>query len=257
MEINWFTLVAQIVNFFILVWLLKRFLYKPILDAIDKRERKIVDQLNDAANQKAAAQKEQEEFEQKNLSFDVQKKELMNTAISESKEMHSKLLEKARAEAEALKNHLKKTEQEKRKNREASLAQKVQEEVFAISRKTLADLASASLEEQATGVFIQRLKSLKDENLEQFKSAFKTNEITLRSAFPLSESQLNQIEGQVKELLQKDINLKIEVTEDLIGGIELSTRDYKLSWSISGYLKDLEDRVFEKNEVEKTGTTTA
>lgn len=254
MEINWFTLVAQIFNFALLVWLLKRFLYKPILDAIDKRERKIVDQLNDAEAKKAEALKEQEEFNQKNAAFDIEKKELMNTAISESKEMQAKLLEKARTDAEALKNHLEKIEKEKRHNREATLAHKIQEEVFAISRKTLADLASVSLEERASAVFISRLKSLKGEDLDNFKSAFKNGKITLRSAFPLSEPQLNQIEELVNKLLEKKIKLTVEVTPDLIGGVELSTRDYKLSWSISGYLKGLENRVFEKDNLEKTGS---
>lgn len=255
MEINWFTLVAQIFNFFLLVWLLKRFLYKPILDAIDKRERKIVDQLNDAEAKKAEALREQEEYNQKNIAFDIEKKELMNTAISESKEMHSKLLEEARADAQALKNHLEKTEQEKRHNREATLAHKIQEEVFAISRKALADLASVSLEEQATNVFITRLKSLKGDDLDHFKNAFTNGNITLRSAFNLSDQQLNQIEEQVNKLLDKKIKLEVEVTPDLIGGVELSTRDYKLSWSISGYLKGLENRVFEKDNLEKTGFT--
>jgi F-type H+-transporting ATPase subunit b len=41
MLIDWFTVAAQIVNFLILVWLLKHFLYKPILDAIDAREKRI------------------------------------------------------------------------------------------------------------------------------------------------------------------------------------------------------------------------
>jgi len=38
MLIDWFTVGAQALNFLILVWLLKRFLYKPILDAIDARD---------------------------------------------------------------------------------------------------------------------------------------------------------------------------------------------------------------------------
>ena len=41
MPIDWFTVVAQAINFLILVWLLKRFLYKPILHAIDEREKGI------------------------------------------------------------------------------------------------------------------------------------------------------------------------------------------------------------------------
>lgn len=254
MEINWFTLIAQVFNFFLLVWLLKRFLYKPILDAIDKRENKIKAQLNEAEAKKAEALKEQEEFKQKNLTFDVEKKEVMDQVISESKEVRTKLLEQARTEAEKLKNQLKKSAKENQHNRDATLAQKIQEEVFAVSRKALSDLTTASLEQQATTVFINRIKSLKDDELEQFKNAFKNGEITLRSAFVLPETQQDQIEKYVNELLETKVILQVEVNPELIGGIELSTKEYKLSWSISGYLNNLEERVFEKHSKEKPGS---
>ena len=58
MLIDWFTVGAQVVNFLILVWLLKRFLYRPILDAIDAREKRIARVLADTDAKKAAAQKE-------------------------------------------------------------------------------------------------------------------------------------------------------------------------------------------------------
>jgi F-type H+-transporting ATPase subunit b len=48
MQINWFTVIAQILNFLVLVWLMKRYLYKPILSATDDREKKIAGQLADA-----------------------------------------------------------------------------------------------------------------------------------------------------------------------------------------------------------------
>ena len=57
MLINPFTVLAQLVNFLILVWLLKRFLYKPILHAIDEREKGIAAQLAQAEGKVAEAQK--------------------------------------------------------------------------------------------------------------------------------------------------------------------------------------------------------
>ena len=65
MLIDWFTVIAQVVNFLILVWLLKRFLYHPILDAIDAREQRIAKELADAAKKMAAAEKERDEFQHK------------------------------------------------------------------------------------------------------------------------------------------------------------------------------------------------
>ena len=55
MLIDWFTVGAQALNFLILVWLLKRFLYKPILHAIDEREKRIAKELADADAKKAEA----------------------------------------------------------------------------------------------------------------------------------------------------------------------------------------------------------
>ena len=52
MLIDWFTVGAQAVNFLVLVWLLRRFLYRPILKAIDAREKRIADQLADAAKKR-------------------------------------------------------------------------------------------------------------------------------------------------------------------------------------------------------------
>ena len=41
MDVDWITVSAQIVNFLILVWLLKRFLYRPVLNAMNRREQRI------------------------------------------------------------------------------------------------------------------------------------------------------------------------------------------------------------------------
>ena len=73
MLIDWFTVVAQAINFLLLVWLLKRFLYKPILQAIDDREKRIATQLQEAGATKEDAEKERRDFQKKNAEFDQQR----------------------------------------------------------------------------------------------------------------------------------------------------------------------------------------
>ena len=70
MPIDWFTVVAQAINFLILVWLLKRFLTNPSCCAIDEREKGIAAQLAEAEAKKAEAQKERDDFQHKNEAFD-------------------------------------------------------------------------------------------------------------------------------------------------------------------------------------------
>ena len=102
MLIDWFTVGAQALNFVILVWLMRRFLYKPILDAIDAREKKIAAELADAAAKKAEAKKERDEFQHKNEEFDQQRAALLSKATDEAKAERQRLLDEARKAADAL-----------------------------------------------------------------------------------------------------------------------------------------------------------
>src|SRR5580704_9507873 len=102
MPIDWFTVVAQAINFLILVCLLKRFLYKPILHAIDEREKGIAAQLAEAEAKKAEAQKEREDFQHRNEIFDQEHAALLKKATDEAKTERQRLLDEARKDAEAL-----------------------------------------------------------------------------------------------------------------------------------------------------------
>jgi len=102
MLIDWFTVGAQALNFLILVWLMKHFLYQPIVHAIDAREKKIAAELADADAKKAEAHKERDEFQHKNEEFDQQRAALFSKATDDAKAERQRLLDEARKAAEAL-----------------------------------------------------------------------------------------------------------------------------------------------------------
>ena len=247
MKINWFTVIAQLVNFLILVWLMKRYLYKPILSAIDEREKKIAAQLADAETKKNNAAKEQTDFKQKNEQFDKAKKGLMDKAVADTNEERKKLMETARNEADALRSKQENSLKEMQGNLNREIAQKTQQEVFAISRRALTDLASVSLEEQSANLFIKRLNELKEEDKKKFITSFKAdpNPILVQSAFALPPKQQTDIQQSVKSILGTDPKFQFRITPEIISGIEISANGFKLSWSISDYLNALEQSITE------------
>ncbi len=252
MQINWFTVIAQVLNFLLLVWLLKRFLYKPILKAIAEREGKIASQIKDAEAKDTLAKKEQAEFSKKNETFDKQKKGLMDKAVAETNEERDKLLEAARNDATELRSKLEKALNEMQENLNLDIAQKTQQEVFAIARKTLNDLASASLEEQAANLFIKRINELNKEEKKQFADAFKSgsNPVLVQSAFDLSEKQQTGIKSTVAKILGPETNFLFKTAPGLISGIELTSNGYKLAWSISEYLNSLQKSISQTRKEE-------
>ncbi|MEO7877391.1 MAG: F0F1 ATP synthase subunit B, partial [Dokdonella sp.] len=95
MLIDWFTVGAQALNFVVLVWLMKHFLYEPIINAIDAREKLIADTLADATAKQADAAKDRDDFQKKSATFDQQRAALMSKATDEAEAERQHLLDQA------------------------------------------------------------------------------------------------------------------------------------------------------------------
>jgi F-type H+-transporting ATPase subunit b len=242
MPIDWFTVIAQAINFLILVWLLKRFLYKPILHAIDEREKGIAAQLAEAEAKIAEAQKGRDDFQHKNEAFDQERAALLKKAADETKAERQRLLDEARKDADSLRAKRQDALRDEQRNLIQQIIRWTQKEVFAVSRKTLADLAATSLEERMSDVFVQRLRASTGAEMEQLAAALKvsTRPARVRSAFDLPPAQRNAIERAVKETFGAEIQVQFETAPELVSGIELSTDGQKVAWSIADYLATLE-----------------
>lgn len=247
MLIDWFTVVAQIINFLILVWLLKRFLYKPILTAIDAREQRIAAKLADADAKKMEAQKERDAFQQKNEDFDNQRIERMNQVAEAVNAERAQLLDAARQESSDLRAQLQVTLKNERHSLNEALSHRAREEVFAIARKTLIDLADTTLEDRVTAVFLDRLRELDDGEMADLKLVFKASvdPLLIRTAFTLSTEQCAAIETTINGVLGEEKAVKFETAPDLISGIELVANGRKVAWSIASYLASLEESIDE------------
>ncbi len=247
MLIDWFTVGAQALNFLILVWLMKRFLYKPIIHAIDEREKRIATELANADKRKTEAKKESDEFKHKNEEFDQQRAALLSKAQDEAKVERSRLLDEARTAASALSSKREEALRNEEHNLHQAISRRTQQEVFAIARKTLADLATTSLEERLGEVFTRRLRDMDAQAKAGLGEALKTasDPTIVRSAFDLPVEQRAAIQNALNETFSAEIHVRFETAPDLISGIELTANGQKVAWSISDYLTSLEKGVEE------------
>ena len=247
MLIDWFTVGAQALNFLILVWLMKRFLYKPILNAIDAREDRIAAELADADATRDAANKERDKFQHKNEEFDTQQALRLSQATEEVATERERLLGEARAAADDLSSKRQEALKREQENLAEEMTSRTQQEVFAIARKTLTDLAGASLEERMSDVFACRVRELNGEAKDDLAHALSSSSTPafVRSTFDLPADQRNTIQQALNETFAADIKLSFETKPTVISGIELSANGHKVGWSIDEYLTSLERSVGE------------
>ncbi|MBK6323477.1 MAG: F0F1 ATP synthase subunit B [Burkholderiales bacterium] len=244
MLIDWFTVGAQTLNFLILVWLMKRYLYKPVLDAIDAREKRIASELADAAQKQAQADSERDTFKQKNADFDQQREALARKASAEVDAERKRLLTDARTAADAVQAKRHEALESELQTLQEDIARRSQEEVFAIARKVLTDLAGTTLEDRITEVFAQRLGSMDAHAKSELSKALQASPgtVRVRSAFELTPAQQAALGQAMDAAMGAKLPIRFETTPDVIGGIELSANGWKIAWNISDFLASLQQK---------------
>jgi F-type H+-transporting ATPase subunit b len=247
MLIDWFTVGAQALNFIILVMLMKHFLYKPVLDAIDAREKRIADELADADRKKAAARKDGDDFRLKSADFDKQRADLLSKATAAAQASGDALIAAARKAADDIAAKRREALVAEAQGLDKALLLSARTQVFAVARQALADLATVSLEASACTVFLTRLRALDGPAKADLARALATpaGSVLVRSAFELPTAQRSAINEAINDTFGIKVDLRYETAPELVGGIELSAHGQKFAWSISDYLASLEHGVAE------------
>ncbi|MEC9490644.1 MAG: F0F1 ATP synthase subunit B [Halanaerobiales bacterium] len=93
----------QLVNFFILLYLLRRFLYSPIKNMLDKRAEQINGDIDDAIMQREKAEELKAEYEQKLKDARGEAQEIIDNAESRANKKAKEIIQKAEDKAEKVK----------------------------------------------------------------------------------------------------------------------------------------------------------
>lgn len=245
MLFDWFTVCAQLFNFLLLVWLLKRFLYRPILDAIATREQRIAAQLQDAEQQKTAARLEREEYQRKNEVLDEQRAALVSAATDEAKRERLRLLEVVRTEATALRDEFAEKLKHEWQAWQREIIERTQREVFEMTRRALHDLANAQLEDEILTVLIRRLQELDPATKAGLLSFSETaaQPVQVRSGAELTTAQRSRLQAALAETLGISGVPRFVTVPDVLCGLELVFNGHKISWSMADYLASLEQHL--------------
>lgn len=246
--IDWFTVGAQIVNFLILMALLKKFLYDRILGVMDEREERIRSRLQEAEEKEQAAKKEAESYRRKQAEIESEREETLRQAKAAAEEQRKELTDQARKDVEALR---KRWEESLRQEKDAllrELREGTARQLHAVCRRVLSDLADADLEAQTVAVFLCRLEGMDAEARKRMVQGSEqgTQAVTVRTHFQLSGELRDKVDAAVRRELGEDMDVSYEESPDLILGIEMIAGGERVGWSAAAYLDEIREMALEK-----------
>lgn len=243
MQIDAFTLIAQIVNFIILLVLLRIFLYQPIIDAMNEREEKIASRLHEAEEKRQTADEERDTYRQKREQIENERQEILSKARQDANEKRQQLLERAQEEVDDKKAQWYRALNHEKENFLRGLQSRVESQLLTVIEQALDKLADAELEQQMLHRFNQMIID-RDADVKEALDRSDT-QLTIYSTIALPDDQKQNIRDTLIEHIEHDVEMTFERDADLICGIVLQTGDYRIGWNIQQYLTTLENHMRE------------
>lgn len=245
MQIDWFTLSAQIVNFLILLFLLKKLLFDRIVSAMDQREEKIASRIEQAEQDKQDAADKKNAYEKKMDEWEQRRKEMMEEARDDAEKEKKKLRESARKEIESMRDEWRQSLDNEKKKFIKDLRLKTGRQIYEISKKLVKDMADKEMEQEMIHVFLERVKNLSEKEKKNISNALNNNnnKASIISAFEMDSSQKSNLTRSLNDEFDKKIDVDYKQSDELICGIELEAGNRLVSWSAEKYLDQMEERM--------------
>jgi F-type H+-transporting ATPase subunit b len=239
--LDWVTVVAQLINFAILVALLKWLLYDRIIKAMDAREQRIADRLNEAEKRKKEAEKEAEDYRQKQQEIDQEKENILRQARDDAEQEKQRLRDQAREQVDQSKRQWLQGLRDQREDFVQNITRQGGREVCSIARRALDDLADAALEQQVIRVFRERLDDLDEETAAPVRDA--DQPLTVHTRWQLEQSLEDELTDALRGRFGDDREVRFETDEQVACGVELRSGGYVVGWNVDEYLRRLGERV--------------
>jgi F-type H+-transporting ATPase subunit b len=237
--IDWFTVIAQIVNFLVLVGLMKRFLYGPLIAAIDAREHSIASRIADAARKEQEAGARREHLTEEIAETERQKAGIIAAAREEADRERGEIVARARNDVKAQEARWR---DELKREKGAFLDEvrrRAAAEILAATRCALHDLACADVQRCAMSAFLEKLRSI---DSGAFRS-FAAGGLTVVSREDLPPEMRCAVQKTLEELLGAPVETAFERAPAMAWGVELRGNGQRIGWTPDSYLDSLEDKL--------------
>ena len=239
MAIDWFTTGAQIINFLILVWLLKKLLFRPIISAMESREQGLASRLQQVETQNSEAQVLKKQYEKHLQQLQIEKDQVLSQARQQVETEKTELLQRLSEEIQQKRTQFDAEMRQQQQDLGQLISQTIAEKSLILSQKVLSRLADQTLEQQIIKHFLQHLTDLpEDEQTSIRRVMIKGNPATISTHFEPDKATRQQIQNWF-DSFAPDSRLLFEQRDYLVCGIALEVGGRSWEWNVDRYLTEL------------------
>jgi F-type H+-transporting ATPase subunit b len=245
MKFDWWTFAIQIVNFLVLVWLLHRFLYRPVAEIIEQR-RKSVEHAGQAADlEKESAEAVRRDYEKRIEAIEKERARLLESANAQIEKDRQAATLRSKAESERMINE---AQEKLTMDRDAalrdmrtqigSMAAEMAARILKLSGVNYSDAAIADR-------LVDRIRHLPERERQRLAEtvANSTEKIQVVTARAPSRQGRETWRRKLRESFGDNVRLEFVTDTELLGGAQLHFPSATLDCSWKGELEDVSQRL--------------
>jgi F-type H+-transporting ATPase subunit b len=239
MQIDWWTLGLQALNFLILVWLLWRFLYKPVRAVIDKRKELAEQAFIEAGKKEQEAEEARQHFEQELARQADERQKLLNLTHKQLESERTGIMKEARQEAHKLIEAARETITKERQTALKQLRSEVVELAVDLASTLMQEGGSKLSSETALEQLETQLKSLPPNDLDRLMDDLRADDanLVIVTATPLDSEDQSRWRQRFMDCLGDYSNLGFATDPGILGGAELHLPHSVLRCTWAGQLQ--------------------
>lgn len=240
MQFEWTTFILEILNFLVLIWILQRFIYRPILAMLDARQQRLKDESDRAEQLRNEAEALRKQYELRLAGWNQEKEGSRRRLEEELSQLRSNSLEdlkqtladeeaKTRARNEAL-----------TLSREMALIREAASAAYGQAAAMLQRLASPQLTHSIAGIFLEDLSQLPDTEQAALRKAagmlVTASAVEIVSAHSLGESVRAALSQGLSDAAGRTLELTFKEDVTLIAGVRAVVGECQLHANLADEL---------------------
>jgi F-type H+-transporting ATPase subunit b len=236
MELSWTTFILEIINFLVLVWILKRFLYKPVLEVIARRKAGIDKQLADAKALHAEAQQLQQKYEDRLAEWAKERQQASQALTEELQAERTRRLEELRSDLDREREKAAVAEERRQADVVHNLEQTALRQGARFATRLLEQAAGPDMHQRLVELLVNELSALPPERIAHLCNNLGQPPASVRvaSALALDDASRDRLRQALRPLTPTDSSVQFDEDPELLAGLQVTIG----SWVLAANLRD-------------------
>lgn len=236
MELSWSTFILEMINFLVLVWILKRFLYAPVLNLIARRREGIEKSLEESKALKAEAEALREKYEGRLASWDEERKRARAALQREIEAERARKMAEMQGALEREREKARVADARRRADAVREMEEKAVGQGARFASLLLARAAGPELQRRMLDLLVEGLSRLQPERIAALRENWgrAPESVVVASAFPLSDDERRKLKQALSATLGLELPLRFEEDTELLAGVRINVG----AWVLGANLRD-------------------